>query len=126
MMEKYGKNLIEEDFYLQRMGAMSLKLARLAHKTTTNVDGQEGVQEAAATAATDDESNDSLSETRPMPQSDDDTESFSDNDHHYGTDALTGGANRLLNRQIGKKKTKPNCKFISFYNVMYSLFLFSC
>ena len=32
MMEKYAKKEIDEDFYLQRMGAISLKLARVAHK----------------------------------------------------------------------------------------------
>ena len=32
LMEKFSKNLIEEDFYLQRMGALSLKLARVANK----------------------------------------------------------------------------------------------
>ena len=37
LMEKFSKNLIEEDFYLQRMGAMSLKLARAAHKSTNLV-----------------------------------------------------------------------------------------
>ena len=76
-MAKYAKNQIGEDFYLKRMGAMSLRLARVAHKTTTTVKAQNvpGLV-------------DSLSETRPMPESDE-TDSFSDNDHQYGNDALT-------------------------------------
>ena len=34
LMDKFAKNLIDEEFYLQRMGALSLKLARAAHKST--------------------------------------------------------------------------------------------
>ena len=110
LMEKYAKNKIDEDFYLQRMGAVSLKLGRIAHKTTNNVEASEGLDNVSAPP--DNDSNDSLSETRPLPQSED-TDSFSDNDHHYGADAVTGGADRLLNRQIGKKKPNRKSKFIS-------------
>ena len=103
LMEKYAKNKIDEDFYLQRMGALSLKLGRIARKPTTPLEAApEGTGDNAGHEA---DSNDSLSETRPLPQSED-TDSFSDNDHNYGTDAVTGGADRLLNRQVGKKR-KP-------------------
>ena len=72
LMAKYAKNQIEEDFYLKRMGAMSLKLARVAHKTTTTVQAQNvpGLvpHDLPGLVPDDDvESNDSLSETRPMP-----------------------------------------------------------
>ena len=33
-----SKNDIDEDFYLQRMGALSLKLARVAKKTTVDAE----------------------------------------------------------------------------------------
>ena len=119
-MAKYAKNQIGEDFYLKRMGAMSLKLARVAHKTTTTVQAQNVpglVPDDLPGLVPDDdvESNDSLSETRPMPQSDE-TDSFSDNDHQYGNDALTGGADRLLNIQVGNRRQKR--KFYHFCTLL--------
>ena len=111
LMERYSKNDIDEDFYLQRMGALSLKLARVAKKTTVDAEVPEATsREPGGNGVGDgDESNDSLSETRAMPHSDDSCDSFSDNDHNYGTDALNGVAQRLLNkRNTGKKQTSKN------------------
>ena len=107
LMEKYAKNQIDKDFYLQRMGALSLKLARVAKKTTVDAENEEASNKAPAA----DESNDSLSETRAIPHSEDTDDSFSDNDHNYGTDALTGGADKLLNRKTtAAKKSKQKGK----------------
>ena len=68
-MEKYAKNQIDEDFYLQRMGALSLKLARVAKKTTVDAEVPEATR-VPTCEGDGDESNDSLSETRSMPNSD--------------------------------------------------------
>ena len=94
-MDKYAKKDIEEDFYLQRMGAISLKLARVAHKAAATED-----------VAPDHESeNDSLSETRPLPVSAE-SHSSGDSDEEVGVAALSEAANRLLN----KETRKPNQK----------------
>ena len=100
-MDKYGKKDIEEDFYLQRMGAISLKLAKVAHKSAATED---------VVDAPDQESeNDSLSETRPLPLSEE-SHSSGDSDEDVGTAALSGAANRLLNKQTRKpnQKSKDN------------------
>ena len=46
-----------------------------------------------------------MSETRPLPQSED-SDSFSDDDHQYGSDALTGAAGKIVEKPR-KKKSKP-------------------
>ena len=115
MMEKYAKKEVEEDFYLQRMGAISLKLARVAHKTDVVIEEE---KEPGSTEIPAQESDsDSMSETRPLPQSEDsNTSSGSEND--VAADAFAG-ANRMLNKQLMKKpitkKSKQIFPFLLFW-----------
>jgi hypothetical protein len=115
MMEKYAKKEVEEDFFLQRMGAISLKLARVAHKTDVVIEEE---KEPGSTEIPAQESDsDSMSETRPLPQSEDsNTSSGSEND--VAADAFAG-ANRMLNKQLMKKpitkKSKQIFPFLLFW-----------
>ena len=59
------------------MGALSLKPDRVAHENTGVI------AEEVIDAREDSGSNDSLSDTRPLPQSYN-TNSFSDTDHQFG------------------------------------------
>ena len=99
LMEKYAKKEIDEDFYLVRMGAVSLKLARVAHKSA-------GVaEEATENVPIDDNSDDSMSETRPLPRSED-SNSSSDDDVDVGGDAIASVASRLLKKTPIEKTNK--------------------
>ena len=122
MMEKYAKKEIDEDFYLQRMGAISLKLARVAHKTDTVNAGTEaeavlGLVEDAAEYS---DSNDSLSKTRPQSE---DSNSSSDTEQNVGAEALASVANHLMTKKVAKKPPSKKSKSNTDSNKSYKMFL---
>ena len=93
------------------MGAISLKLARVAHKTdAANADTEtEAVPGLVEATEEDSYSNDSLSETRPLPQSED-SNSSSDSEQNVGAEALASVANQLMTKKVSKKPPSKKSK----------------
>ena len=98
-MDQFQKRLITRSFYLQQMGAISLKADKAARRIVVPQDDQPLEQVPTEDCVSDD----SLSETRPVPADSDDLTSDSDIEDPLAADPVL---------QLGKKKptTAKNAK----------------
>ena len=90
-MDQFQKQLITRSFYLQQMGAISLKADKAARRIVVPKDDQPLEEVPNEDCVSDD----SLSETRPVPADSDDFTSDSDVEDPLAADPVM---------QLGKKK----------------------
>ena len=85
-MDQFQKQLITRRFYLQQMGAISLKADKAARRIVVPKDDQQTEQVPTEQVPVDEcESEDSLSETRPVPADSDESTSDSEGEDHLAT-----------------------------------------
>ena len=98
-MDQFQKQLITRQFYLQQMGAISLKADKAAKRIVVPKDAQPEEQVPTEDLG----SEDSLSETRPLPADSDDVTSESDAEDPLSADPVL---------QLGKKKPATAAKTV--------------
>ena len=113
-MDQFQKQLITRSFYLQQMGAISLKADKAARRIVVPQDDQPIEQVPTEDCVSDD----SLSETRPVPADSDDLTSDGDIEDPLAADPLlqlgkkkpTAAKNAKKPTETNRKRLCPVCK----------------